>query len=166
MNDENARRRTFAWSDPAPLTEAARALSGLAFFEKIERGELALPPILELFEIVPGSAAHGTIAFTMLPKEYMYNPIGTVHGGAIATLLDSAIGCAVHTTLPVGRAYTTLDLVIRFLRPVTLASGTLTAVGKVVHAGRKTASGEATLHDANGKLCATASSSCLLIDVA
>jgi uncharacterized protein (TIGR00369 family) len=86
-----------------------------------------------------------------------------VHGGVFATLLDSACGCAVHTRLPAGVFYTSLDLTVKFLRPVSVATGTITAVGSVVHLGRRTALAEARLLDAEGRVCATATSSCLIM---
>jgi uncharacterized protein (TIGR00369 family) len=106
---------------------------------------------------------HGRVAFGLEPAEWHYNPIGTVHGGVLATLLDSATGCAVHSTLPAGTGYTSLDLSVRFLRPVSVSSGTLRCTGEVLNAGRRTALAEARLTDAAGKLLAHATSTCLLI---
>jgi uncharacterized protein (TIGR00369 family) len=98
----------------------------------------------------------------MRPKEFHYNPIGSVHGGVISMLLDTAAACAVHTTLPPGLGYTSLDLNARFLRPVTEASGMLRCDGRVISKGRQTALGEAHLYDAAGKLVAHATSTCLI----
>lgn len=92
-----------------------------------------------------------------------YNPLGTVHGGVIATLLDTAAGCSVHSTLAAGEAYTSLDLTVKYLRPVTAESGRLRAVGRVVSRGRRTALAEAQLFDAGGRLVAHATSSCMLL---
>ncbi len=97
--------------------------------------------------------------------EYLYNPIGSVHGGALATLLDSVMGCAVHSTLPAGRGYTTLEIKVNYLRAVTEVSGCVTATGRVVHAGRRQAVAEASLADEAGRLCATASTTCLVFDL-
>jgi uncharacterized protein (TIGR00369 family) len=101
----------------------------------------------------------------MRPREFHYNPIGSVHGGVISMLLDTAAGCAVHTTLPVGLGYTSLDLNARFLRPVTEASGMLRCDGRVISKGRQTALGEAHLFDAAGKLVAHATSTCLIFPI-
>ena len=101
----------------------------------------------------------------MSPTEFHYNPLGSVHGGVIATLLDTAAGCAVHTTLPAGFGYTSLDLTTKFLRPVTVGSGELRCEGTVVHRGRTTALAEARLFDARGRLVAQATSSCLLFEI-
>ena len=107
--------------------------------------------------------SEGRAAFRVTPQEFHYNPLGTVHGGVFATLLDSACGCAVHTMLPADVFYTSLDLSVKFLRPVTVGTGPITAEGTVVHLGRRTALAEAKLTDAAGKIYATATSSCLLL---
>ncbi len=101
----------------------------------------------------------------LTPAEYHYNPIGTMHGGILATLLDSVMGCAVHTTLPRGRAYTTLEIKVNYVRAVTDASGELAAEGRVVHTGRRSAVAEGKVTDAKGRLCATASTTCLVFDL-
>jgi uncharacterized protein (TIGR00369 family) len=165
MSDDAQRTRTFSWVDPRMSSNAAKQTDGRHFLERVMRGEIHRPPIADLFDLVITDVEAGTVTFQMVAKEYMYNPIGSLHGGAISTLLDSVIGCAVHSSLPAGRGYTSLDLHVRFLRAITVDSGLLTAVGRVISAGRKTATGEGTLHDASGKLCATATSSCLLFDV-
>jgi uncharacterized protein (TIGR00369 family) len=105
----------------------------------------------------------GTATFRLTPQEFHYNPLGTVHGGVFATMLDSACGCAVHTRLPLGVFYTSLDLSVKFLRPVTTATGPITAVGNVVHLGRRTALAEARITDERGKVYVTATSSCLIL---
>jgi uncharacterized protein (TIGR00369 family) len=101
----------------------------------------------------------------MPAAEYLFNPLGSVHGGSLATLLDSVMGCAVHATLPLGRGYTTLEFKLNFLRAATERSGLLTAVGQVVHAGRQQAVAEGRLSDASDRLVATASTTCLLFDL-
>ena len=98
----------------------------------------------------------------MRAQEFHYNPLGSVHGGMLATMLDTAAGCAVHSTLAVGEGYTSLDLTTKFLRPATLESGLLTCVGKVISRGRRTALAEAHLTDEAGRLIAHATSSCML----
>ena len=106
--------------------------------------------------------AEGTATVTLEPQEFHYNPLGSVHGGVIATLLDTALGCSVHTTMPAGMGYTSLDLNTRFLRPVTVRSGMLTCTGTVISRGRRIATAEARLVDARGTLIAHATSTCLL----
>jgi uncharacterized protein (TIGR00369 family) len=164
LNETTSRERRITWTDPAQLASEARRSGGLEFLEKLVRAELPPPPIAELLEMRITRAERGTAVFTMMPAEYLFNPIGAVHGGAITTILDSAIGCAVQTTLPQGTLYTTIDIQVRFVRAVTLASGELTATGTVTHAGRRLAVGEAVLRDAAGRLCASATSSCMIVE--
>jgi uncharacterized protein (TIGR00369 family) len=109
------------------------------------------------------SFEEGRATFQVTPQEFHYNPIGGVHGGVFATLLDSACGCAVHTMLPAGVFYTSLDLSVKFLRPVLTSTGAITAEGTVVHLGRRTALAEGRITDADGKLYATATSSILVM---
>ena len=109
--------------------------------------------------------AEGRAVFAMTPTEYHYNPIGVVHGGVAATLLDSAMGCAVNAALPVGMGFTTLEIKVNYLRPLTMATGPVRAEGTVVHLGRRVAVAEASLSDASGKVYATASATCLILAV-
>ena len=97
--------------------------------------------------------------------EHLYNPLGSVHGGAIATLLDSVMGCAVHSMLPAGRGYTTLEIKVNYVRALSAETGDGTAIGRAVHVGRQTALAEATLTDAAGRLHATATTTCLVFDL-
>ena len=105
------------------------------------------------------------MTFTLTPQEFHYNPLGSVHGGVLSTLLDSAAGCAVHSTLPAGYGYTSLDLSIKFLRPVTVDSGRLRCAGMVLNRGRTTALAEARLTDGRERLVAHATSTCLIFEV-
>jgi uncharacterized protein (TIGR00369 family) len=158
-----SRERTFSWDDPVAIANAGAGLSGLEFLAAIRDGTIPKPPVMQTLDIDGISFAAGNVAFGLTPAEFHYNPIGVVHGGVLATLLDSACGCAVHTMLPRGVFYTSLDLTLKFLRPVTTATGPLTATGTVTHLGRRTALAEARLTDAAGKLYATATSSCLIM---
>jgi uncharacterized protein (TIGR00369 family) len=108
-------------------------------------------------------AEQGRVVFALTPAGWHYNPLGTVHGGVLATLLDTATGCAVHSTLPAGVGYTSMDLTTRFLRPVTLASGTLRCEGRLISQGRRAAVAEARIEDERGRLVAHATSTCLLL---
>ncbi len=164
MNQAPVRERRISWTDPAVLAADAGTSGGLSFLEKIVSGELPPPPVAALLEMRLVGVERGKAVFAMTPAEYMFNPIGSVHGGMIATILDSAIGCAVQTTLPAGAVYTSIDIQVRFLRAVTLSSGEVTATGTVVHGGRRLATGEAVLHDAAGRICATATSSCMIAE--
>lgn len=158
--------RTYEWDDPSPTSEAARTEGGLALMRRILNGELPRAPIARTLGFDLVEVDDGRAVFAGDPALWQYNPIGTVHGGVLATLLDSATGCAVHTKLPPGRAYTTTDISVRFLRPVTAETGRVTCTGEVVTMGRRTALAEARLTDANGRLLAHATSGCLVFDVA
>ncbi|MET8326573.1 PaaI family thioesterase [Streptomyces sp. NPDC005181] len=156
------RSRTYEWEDPAISAAAVGRGTGLEFLRDIAAGRLPGPPVgatvdLSLDEVEPGRAV-----FSLVPGEEHYNPIGSVHGGIYATLLDSAAGCAVQSTLPQGMAYTSLDLTVKFLRPITVDTGKIRAVGTVVSSGRRTALAEARLLDEADRLLAHATSTCML----
>ncbi|QRE72659.1 PaaI family thioesterase [Methylobacterium aquaticum] len=159
------RERRVTWSDPRAIAKAGQGLAGLDFLRALIAGAVPPPPIVALMGITLAEAEPGRVTMRMPAGEYLYNPIGSVHGGALATLLDSVMGCAVHSTLPAGRGYTTLEIKVNYLRAVTEVSGTVTATGRVVHAGRRQAVAEASLTDAAGRLCATASTTCLVFDL-
>jgi uncharacterized protein (TIGR00369 family) len=158
------RFRTVTWEDPSPVRIMGGVRSGLELWQAIAAGELPPPPVARLLgcdEIE--SVEEGRVVFLMPPVEEHLNPLGTVHGGVLTTLLDSAMGCAVHTTLPAGVMYTTLELKVNFVRPALPGGATLRAVGTVVHAGATVALAEAQILDAaSGKLIAHATSTCLI----
>ena len=106
----------------------------------------------------------GFVTFEGTPGEHAYNPIGSIHGGYAATLLDSACGCAVHSTLSATQAYTTLELKVSYLRAMTKDTGPVRAEGRIINVGRRVAFAEATLKDAKGKVYATATSTLLVIE--
>ncbi|CAO5191714.1 PaaI family thioesterase [Frankia sp. AiPs1] len=157
------RQRTFTWSDPGAVVAGGAGLSGVEFFTEIVAGRIPPPPIMQALDLDGVSFGEGTATFRVTPQEFHYNTLGTVHGGVFATLLDSACGCAVHTRLPAGVFYTSLDLSLKFLRPVTIDTGPVTAQATVTHLGRRTALAEGRLTDAAGKVYATATSSCLIM---
>lgn len=157
------RQRTFTWSDPVAIAAAGAGVSGLEFLTAVTDGRIPPPPILKALDFDGVTFEEGRALFQLTPREFHYNPIGTVHGGVFATLLDSACGCAVHTKLPAGVFYTSLDLSLKFLRPVTIHTGPITAEGTVTHFGRRTALAEARITDAKGKVYVTATSSCLIL---
>ncbi len=140
-----------------PLT-----MTGLEQLEAMGRGELPPPPIGETLGMENFGGEHGSFHVELVPQHRHYNPLGTVHGGVISTLLDTAAGCSVHSTLAVGEGYTSLDLTVKFLRPVTVDSARLRAEGRVIHRGRRTALAEATLYDAAGRQVAHATSTCMI----
>lgn len=159
------RERTYTWEDPTALAGAGHDLSGREFLERIGRGELPAAPAAATTGVVPVEVGDGVAVFSLEPQEWHYNPLGSVHGGILSTLADSALGCAVHTRLPAGTGYTSLDLTIKFTRPANLASGVLTCTGTVVAMGRRTATAEARIVDEAGRTIAQAISTCLLMPV-
>jgi uncharacterized protein (TIGR00369 family) len=150
------------WDDPASNFVAARELSGLEHLRRIITGELPLAPIMQLMSFRPIEAEAGRVVFAATPGEQHYNPIGMVHGGLAATLLDSAMGCVVHSMLPAGVTYTTLELKTNFLRRLTHETGEVRATGTVLHLGRSTATAESRLTDAAGRLYAHATTTCMI----
>ncbi|MCI4065425.1 PaaI family thioesterase [Micromonospora sp. R77] len=162
MTQTQDRSRTFTWADPAAGAAHVGRRSGLELLHAMIAGELAAPPIMHLIDMARMEAEEGRVAVELVPQEFHYNPLGTVHGGVISTLLDTAAACSVHTTLPAGVGYTSLDLNVKFLRPVTVASGLLRCEGTVLQRGRRTALAEARLTDGRGRLVAHATSTCLL----
>ncbi len=161
--DPTRRERTFRWPDPAQFDPPIRTLSGLEFMRAFGAGALPKPPFMELLGLDVASVEAGAVTFEGDPAEFMYSPLGNVHGGIITVLLDSAMGCSFHTTLPAGVGYTTLELKVNFLRAVTTAAGRLRAEGRVVHAGARVATAEARLTGAGGRLYAHATSTLLVL---
>jgi uncharacterized protein (TIGR00369 family) len=137
-------------------------MSGLEYLRALARGELPAPPIAELMGFRAVEVEEGRVVFEAEPAEYHYNPIGTVHGGFACTLADSAMGCAVHSTLPAGAGYTTLELKVNLLRPITAGTGRLRCEGRTVHVGGRVATAEARLTDPEGTLYAHATTTCMV----
>ncbi len=164
MSDNGLRTRTFSWQDPMASATLARERSGMEVLQAVIDGTLPPPPIAELLGMTLVEVQAGRAVFAVQPAEWMYNPIGSVHGGIAATLLDSCMGCAIHSTLPAGVAYTTSDLQIRYSRGMTVDTGRVIAEGTVVHGGRRLATAEGRLTvEATGKLIAHATTGCILI---
>jgi len=161
----DVRTRTVTWADPYGSVVAAASMSGREIMEGVARGELAPPPIALLLGFAPSQINDGHVTMSFHPGEHTFNPLGSVHGGALATLLDSSMGCAIQTTLPAGVAYATLDLQVRYVRPVLAGTSVLHATGEVVHRGRRVATAEGRIIDDTGKLYAHATTSCQLFDI-
>jgi uncharacterized protein (TIGR00369 family) len=159
------RTRTIRWEDPLATAARGREMSGLEFLEGIRTGAIPPPPIAVLLGFSLVELGEGRVTFVVVPEEVHYNPIGVVHGGLAAALLDTAMGCAVQTKLPRGRAYTTLDIQVRYLRPLRRETGRVLCTGVAVHAGDKVATAEGRIVDEGGKLYATGTTSCLLFDI-
>ncbi|MER7001652.1 PaaI family thioesterase [Dactylosporangium sp. NPDC000555] len=165
QTEGDLRSRTFSWSDPMLNAAELGRRGGLELLQAMSRGELPAPPVTHLLGAGRLEAEAGRVVVTLEPQEYHYNPLGSIHGGVLATLLDTATGCAVHSTLPAGVGYTTLDLTTKFLRPASIASGVLTCEGTVISKGRRTALAQAQITDARGALVAHATSTCMLFDL-
>ncbi|MHA5053897.1 PaaI family thioesterase [Streptomyces sp. SD15] len=159
------RTRTYQWEDPEALAQAAGRMAGIDFLRELRAGRLPGPPINYTVDFALDEVEPGSVVFSLTPGEEHYNPIGSVHGGIFATLLDSAASSAVQSTLPQGMATTSLDLTVKFLRPITVDTGPVRAIGTVVSKGRQTALAQAQLVDARDRLLAHATSSCLIFPV-
>jgi uncharacterized protein (TIGR00369 family) len=159
------RSRTVTWHDPMITAAGALERTGLQTMEAIRDGVLPPPPIAMLVQMGITAVEEGRVEFTCAVDESVYNPIGVVHGGLVCTMLDTVAGCAVHTTLPAGVAYTSIELKVSYLRAVHTSSGPLTAIGRVVKPGRRVAFAEGEVRDAAGRTVATASSSLLVFPI-
>jgi len=142
-------------------TSVMASMSGLDFVRAIFEGKLPAPPIMEGIDPFDQSAEPGVVSFHTIPGFRHYNPIGSVHGGYAAILLDSAMGLAVQSTLPAGTGYTTLEFKISFIRGMSKDTGVIRTEGKVLSSGRRTATAEARITDSAGKLLAHATTTCL-----
>ena len=142
----------------------AAAMSGLEFLEKLRDGLLPAPPFAEVTDIWISEVERGRVIFEAMPSEHFLNPLGTVHGGWVATVLDSAMGCAVHSVMERGQAYTTVDMSVSFVRPVRAKTGVLRCEGKLIHSGKRIATAEARMWDEAGKLIAHGSETCLVME--
>jgi uncharacterized protein (TIGR00369 family) len=156
------RSRTVTWHDPMVTAAGALERTGLETMQAIRDGVLPPAPIGMLMQFDIRTVEEGLVEFGCTLDESVYNPIGVVHGGLVCTLLDSVLGCAVHTTLPAGVGYTSIELKVSYLRAVQRDSGPLTAIGRVIKPGRRVAFAEGEVLDAAGRTVATASSSLLV----
>lgn len=142
--------------------ETLKTYDGIGFLKAMIAGELPQPPMCKLLGFRLIEVDQGRAVFEGTPGFQHYNPIGVVHGGLAATMLDSALGCAVHSTLPAGDGYTTLELKVNLVRAITKETGPLRAEGRIVHRGRTVATADADLKDAEGKLYAHGSTTCMI----
>jgi uncharacterized protein (TIGR00369 family) len=149
---------------PLPLREIAH-LSGLQTLRGMIDGSLPAPPFAVTTSITLVSAEEGKVVFEGEPRAEFYNPLGSIHGGWTATIMDSVMACAVHSTLKPGEAYTTLEFKLHFCRPILPTSGTLRAEGIVLSRGRRAATSEGKLYDAAGKLVAHGTETCMIFDM-
>lgn len=159
---ENGRKIKHEWANPLEMATKAKTMSGFDFLNGILNGELPAAPIAETLGFHPLSLEKGKAVFEFEPKEFHYNPIGSVHGGVITTVLDTAMGCSLQSALPQGVAYTTLELKVNFLKAVTINDGKMKSTGKIIHLGKTTALVEANLTNEAGKLYAHGVSTCMI----
>lgn len=163
LTPPTVREKTITWEDPMATAALGATLPGLEFLRRAAAGEIQGPPIARLMGFGLGDVQEGEVTFVGTPDESVYNPIGMVHGGYVCTMLDSALGCAVHTTLPAGVAYTSIEIKVNYLRPVHADGGELRVRGWVTKPGRRVAFADGDVRDASGKVLATAQSSLLII---
>jgi uncharacterized protein (TIGR00369 family) len=145
--------------------EVMASMAGLDFVRAIFEGKLPAPPIMQTVEPFDSTAEPGVVVIQSTPGFRHYNPIGLVHGGYAATLLDSAMGLAVHTMLPAGTGYTTLEFKISFIKGMTRDTGPVRTEGRTLNVGRRAATAEARITDAKGRLLAHGTTTCLVFDI-
>jgi uncharacterized protein (TIGR00369 family) len=152
-----------SWSDPKPPLSIVQTMRGVDYLRAIADGSVPAPPIAKLLGMDIETVDVGTVAFGLEPHESHYNPIGVVHGGIVCTMLDTVMGCAVHSTLEPGWGYTSIDLNITYLRPITLATGRVVATGTIVKGGKRVSFASGEVKDAAGNILATGTSSLLMM---
>jgi uncharacterized protein (TIGR00369 family) len=145
--------------------EVMASMAGVDFVRAIFAGKLPAPPVMQTIEPFDSSAEPGVVVMHSIPGFRHYNPIGSVHGGYAATLLDSVMGLAIHTMLPAGTGYTTLEFKISFIRGMTEDTGPVRSEGRMLNVGRRTATAEARITDAQGRLLAHATTTCLIFEI-
>lgn len=157
------RERIIRWDDPNVGLQQLPTMSGLDYLHAVQDGTLPPPPMSAVMNMSLQHASVGRVVFTCTPDESLYNPIGTVHGGLVCTLLDSVLGCAAHTTLDAGLGYTSIDINVSYLRPITHETGQLTATGEVTKAGRRVIFTTGHVNDPHGNTVAAATSTLLVL---
>lgn len=160
MNSD--RRRVVTWEDPLATASQALEQDGIDFLQAIAEGHVPAPPIARLLGMTVEKVAVGQVVFGLETGEHLYNPIGSVHGGAFCAVLDSAMGCAVHSTLHKGQGYTTLELKVNLVKRLTVDEPKVLATGRVLTAGRRVATAEGQLTGPDGTLYAHATTTCLI----
>ena len=162
MSDNTSRTRTVSWHDPQVYLENLQTMDGITFLRSIVEGKMPTPPIGILLDFSLEQIEPGRAVFIVKPAEQHYNPIGAVQGGLAAAVLDAAMGCAIQSTLPAGVGYTTVELHLNYIRPITNDTGPLTGIGKIIHSGRRIATAEGHLTDTSGKLYAHSTTTCMI----
>ena len=161
-NPSTLRTRTVSWQDPSIPLKARRTQSGLSYLQQVIAGIYPAPPIAHLMDLRLAEVERGRVVFETTPAEFHYNPLGSAHGGLAATLLDSAMGCAVHTCLEAGDLYTTIELKLNYLKPLTIDTGLVRGIATIVHVSRTIALAESRLLDRHDAIYAFATSTCVI----
>ena len=162
MDDQTAPKVQYGVTPP----EVVASMPGIDFVRAIFAGKLPAPPIMQTVEPFDSTAEPGVVVFHSIPGFRHYNPIGSVHGGYAATLLDSAMGLAVHSMLPAGTGYTTLEFKVSFIKGMTEDTGPVRTEGRTLNVGRRAATAEARITDTKGRLLAHATTTCLIFEIA
>ncbi len=162
MSDDD-RQRHYTWSDPRAHWSRLSDLSGLDYLNAVLRGEASKPPVAVALRLALAEVSEGRVVYTGQPGEDFANDVGSIQGGWVSALIDAAIGSAVHSALPQGSRYTTLELKVNFVRAVTVDGGEMRCVAETQHVGRTTATARARVEDGNGKLYAHATTTCLIL---
>jgi uncharacterized protein (TIGR00369 family) len=162
VDETTERARTIRWDDPRRLADLRRTMPGVELLKAVAAGDLPSPPMGRLMNIRLADVERGRIVFTAELGEYHYNPLGMIHGGFAATILDSAMGCCVQSCLEAGDLYTTLDLKVNYLKALRLDAQGVRAIATLIHIGRTTALVEGKLIDAADVLYAHGTSTCLI----
>jgi uncharacterized protein (TIGR00369 family) len=157
--------RTVTWHDPAPTVARGLSMPGIDYLKAMIAGELPPPPMARLMRFDLVDVEPGKVVFTCEPDASMFNPSGAIHGGLMCTVLDSVAGLALHSTLPAGKGYTSIEIKVNYLKPVRLDAGPLSATGTVVKSGARVGFTEGVVTDALGKVVATATSTLLIFDL-
>lgn len=161
MSDE-IRTRTTTWEDPMAGAALGATMSGIEYLRAMVAGKIPAPPIAVTLDFRLAEVSEGHAIFIGTPAEFHYNPIGVVHGGLVATLLDSALGCSIHSMLPAGTGYTTLELHVNFVRPLTRDTGEIRCEANVLHIGKRLGTAEAKVFDSTGKLYGHGTTTCMI----
>ncbi len=159
-----ARTRTVSWPDPRVITEVAERSNGLDFLRALIEGRVPNAPFFEILGFRPTEAEEGRVVLSGETGEHLVNAAGSIHGGYMATLVDTATALALRTTLPVGRSLASMEVKVNYLRPLAATTGTILCEGRVVHPGRRVATAEARVADGTGRLYAHGLSTCLVFD--
>lgn len=163
MESSGLHSHTFAWRDHALTMAAARNLTGREYLEGLRRGDFPAPPFASALGFEIAEIGDGRVVFCFQPQPFMVNGLGVLHGGIAAGVFDTAVGCAALTVVPRDKVAITMDLSVRYFKPLTMKSGTARCEGEVINAGRTTVTAEGRLFDAAGRLCGHATSTLALI---